>query len=65
MIVLMGRTRFPSLSHISAPAVETHFLSQMLAIHAQDKAISDKVFATGALHCTVYFTASYIPQWVY
>lgn len=63
MIVLMGWTSFPWFNHISIPAVETHFLSQMLAIHARDKAISEEVILQQE-HCTIYFTASYIPQWV-
>lgn len=63
MIVLMGKTRFPWFTYILT-AVDTRFLSQALSVHAQAKAISDKVTLQQGQY-SVFFTASYIPQCVY
>lgn len=64
MIVLMGKTRFPWLAHVPTTAVEIYVLSQVLPIHAQCKAISDRVTLQQG-HYSFCFTASYSPQCVY
>lgn len=64
MIVLMGKTRFPWFAHVPTTAVEIDVLSQVLQMHAQGKAISDRVTLQQG-HYSFCFTPPYIPQCVY